>query len=228
MVWNKIEIKAGDKRGLLTIIREAPGRLRSNGTVRRMVRCQCDCGNEIVVALDYWRKKNTNPACGCRRGYNGNGRTKHGYARKNATHPLYRVWAGMIGRCETPSAGGYEHYGGRDDPITVCSEWRNDPELFIEWALANGWKKGLQIERIDNDGNYEPSNCEFVTPGRNARNKRTNRRIMFNGESRLLVEWAEHLGVSYDVLNQRINILKWPIERALTTPVRKKRNRKMS
>lgn len=154
------------------------------------------------------------------RGRNGVGRTTHGYARQNDQHPLYRVWNGMVCRCETPSSGGYESYGGRG--IRVCDEWRHDFLAFMAWALANGWKKGLHLDRIDNDGGYSPENCRFLSPAASARNKRSNRTIEFNGDKLLLVEWSEKLRISYDVLNQRINILKWPIERALTEPWRRR------
>ncbi len=155
------------------------------------------------------------------RGRNGVGRTTHGYARQDDQHPLYRVWGGMIGRCENPKAGGYERYGGRG--IKVCGEWRNSSLGFITWALANGWKKGLHIDRIDNDGNYSPENCRFVTAAVNSRNKRSSRFIEFNGETLLLSDWSERLDIPYGTLTQRIYIRKWPIERALTEPVRMQR-----
>lgn len=151
-------------------------------------------------------------------GLNGVGRTTHGYARQGDQHPLYRVWNGMICRCETPSSGGYENYGGRG--IMVCDEWRHDFVAFKEWAMANGWKKGLHIDRKDNDGNYSPDNCRFVTAAVNARNKRSSRFIEFKGETLLLADWSERLDIPYGTLAQRIYILKWTIERALTEPVR--------
>jgi hypothetical protein len=83
--------------------------------------------------------------------------------------PLHRVWNNMIVRCEWPRAKNWHRYGGRG--ISVCSEWRNSAKAFIDWALAHGYQRGLQIDRIDNDGHYEPTNCRFVTNKENQRNK---------------------------------------------------------
>ncbi|MGH9931002.1 MAG: hypothetical protein ACREA9_17480 [Pyrinomonadaceae bacterium] len=218
----RIEVKAGDQYGRLTVIREVEPLLRQNGWLRRRVECRCECGTTATTLLDSLRKGQTQ-SCGCLHRERAKGHPcTHGHARKNdPLRVLYRVWSGMIGRCETPSAGGYDRYGGRG--IGVCDEWRRDPAAFIAWALLNGWQRGMHIDRINNDGNYCPGNCRFVPPKANARNKRSNRAITFNGETLLLVEWAEKLGIPYDALNQRINILKWPIERALTEPVRARR-----
>ena len=84
--------------------------------------------------------------------------------------PLYSVWAGIKSRCNNKNAPGYKYYGKRG--IKVCKEWLSDSKAFIKWGEANGYKKGLQINRIDNDGNYTPGNCNFVTPGENFRNNR--------------------------------------------------------
>jgi len=93
-------------------------------------------------------------------------RTLHGYYK----HPLYKVWSAIRERCINKNCSTYEYYGGRG--IDICNDWLNNPRAFIEWALCHGWEKGLQIDRIDNDGNYQPSNCRFVTRGDNARNVR--------------------------------------------------------
>lgn len=89
-------------------------------------------------------------------------------------HPLYRVLTNMVSRCIYPSASNYEYYGGRG--IKVCEEWRNKPEVFIPWAIENGWEPGKEIDRIDNDADYEPSNCRFVSHADNSR-CRSNARI---------------------------------------------------
>lgn len=91
---------------------------------------------------------------------------KHGYSR----HPLYNVWKKMKQRCSLKYAETYEYYAGRG--ISVCDEWVTNPLEFIRWALRNGWQKGLQIDRINNDGNYKPGNCRFVKPIINNHNQR--------------------------------------------------------
>ena len=90
----------------------------------------------------------------------------HGYSN----HPLYHVWFNMRDRCCNKNHVAYKDYGGRG--ISVCLDWLNNPKAFIQWALCHGWEKGLWIDRIDNNGNYELGNCRFVNTGLSARNQR--------------------------------------------------------
>lgn len=85
-------------------------------------------------------------------------------------HPLYSCWQALMQRCHNPSCEGYENYGQRG--ISVCKLWQESPEAFLDWGLAHGWKEGLQIDRKNNDGNYEPENCRFVSSKVNNNNKR--------------------------------------------------------
>ena len=111
-----------------------------------------------------------------------------------AEHPdLYGVWCSMKGRCENPNRQKYKDYGGRG--IKVCEEW-HDCGVFAEWAFANGYKQGLQIDRIDNNGDYRPENCRFVTPKQNSRNRRNTKLLTVNGKTKCIAEWSEIVGVS--------------------------------
>jgi hypothetical protein len=176
------------------------------------VLCVCKCGKTKVCSLSEL-KAGRKGSCGCYRQENSKKMfEKHGIAK----HPLYSVWFQMISRCTKPSHPKYLDYGGRG--ITVCDEWKNNVTVFYDWAMANGWKKGLENDRIDNNGNYEPSNCRFVTRRINCRNKRDNRIIEYKGKSKTFIEWSEYLGLSRGILKDRINKLKWPIEKAFTTP----------
>ncbi|HDY89897.1 MAG TPA: hypothetical protein ENH82_17485 [bacterium] len=85
-------------------------------------------------------------------------------------HPLYSVWRNIKQRCSNPNIPGYKYYGGKG--IKVCEEWLNNPKAFIEWALANGYKKGLDIDRIDNNGDYKPNNCQFISHAKNSRKRK--------------------------------------------------------
>jgi hypothetical protein len=99
-------------------------------------------------------------------------------------HPVYTMWQSMKGRCRNPNNRNWRWYGARG--ITVCPEWQNDMIGFGNWALENGWQKGLQIDRIDNNGNYEPDNCHFVTREENLRNRRTRAEVRGDNNKKIL------------------------------------------
>lgn len=107
----------------------------------------------------------------------------------------------MKKRCNNPKYEHYNIYGGRG--IIVCQEWYSS-KTFYEWALKSGYKIGLQIDRIDTNGNYEPSNCRWVTPKENSQNKRNNKYLTINGETKLISQWAKEIGVTIKTLNDRI------------------------
>lgn len=139
-------------------------------------------------------RKGHTKSCGCYRydqlrDFNTKTKTVHGVA----THDAYRgTYHKMISRCYNKKNKNYHQYGGRG--ITVCEAWLNDPSLFVSWAENNGYKRGLQLDRIDNNGNYEPDNCRFVTSKINNRNRRNNVFIEVDGEKKTQVEWIEELG----------------------------------
>lgn len=128
---------------------------------------------------------------------------------------LYSKWNSMNQRCYNKKHKRYKDWGYRG--IKVCDEWKNDIHSFFTWALANGYQKGLQIDRIDNDGDYKPSNCRFVTRKENGRNKRNNVLLTYNGETRCFTDWCEKIGIGIKSLKYRIK--SWGLERALSTPV---------
>ena len=195
----------GARYGRLTVIKENG---RKHGRVLWL--CQCDCGNTITTDGIYLRQGDTK-SCGC-------------YQRDiaklvNSTHRsqktrVYNSWRGMKDRCYNEKHSSYADYGGRG--ITVCEEWRNSFESFRDWAYANGYNDDLTIDRIDPNGNYEPSNCRWATKTQQARNTRRCKKIEFNGETHNLSEWAQLIGVSYRTLYHRIFSYHMPIEKALT------------
>lgn len=143
------------KYGRLKIIGEAG----QDAQKKRVMVCECECGKIINVQLLHLRSGHTK-SCRCVT------KVSHGLRQ----HPLYNVWDNMKRRCLSPKASGYSNYGGRG--IKVCEEWINSFKKFYEWAIIDGWEKGLEIDRKDNDGNYEPSNCRFVTTTENRHNQR--------------------------------------------------------
>lgn len=112
----------------------------------------------------------------------------------------------MKTRCYNVKAKDYKNYGLRG--IKICDEWLNDSNLFIEWSLNNGYQVGLTIDRIDTNGNYEPNNCRWITSKEQQSNKRNNKLITINGETKTLSQWAEKSGLSRHVIFERIK-MKW-------------------
>lgn len=121
-------------------------------------RCMCDCGKEIICLSHSLRNRRTR-SCGC---FKIDKATKHGMKRTR----IYGIWGGMIKRCTNPKSTRYKNYGGRG--IEVCHSWR-DAATFIAWAQTHGYQDNLTIDRIDNDGNYEPGNCHWISGGDNVR-----------------------------------------------------------
>jgi hypothetical protein len=121
----------------------------------------------------------------------------------------------MSQRCTNPRHKSWSYYGGRR--ISVCDQWRNDYTAFLAHVGRRPSPKH-SLDRIDNDGNYEPGNVRWATKKEQQRNRRFNRYITLNGETLLLLDWAERIGIPHDALRDRLN-RNWPIERALTEPV---------
>lgn len=181
-----------------------------DGRSRTAWECVCDCGNLTTVLQDNLVSGKIQ-SCGCLLN-----EISH---NKNTTHhesstKLYGVWLSMRRRCDTASVPAYQHYGGRG--IRVCDAWDNSYESFRDWALSTGYSDTLTLDRIDVNGNYEPSNCRWVDRKCQANNRRTCRYITWRGETHTLMEWCEQLGLSYKKMHQRLTA-GWDPERMLTT-----------
>lgn len=175
--------------------------------------CHCSCGNEVTVRGPDLKNRHTQ-SCGCIRIDSViKPNTIHGLGN----HPLYKVWKGIKTRCLNQNDGNYTNYGGRG--ISVCSEWADDPKEFIRWGIRSGWERGLQIDRRNNDGNYDPNNCHWTDRIRQGRNRRDNVILEFNGEKRVLSEWAEIKNIKIGTLWYRLNN-GWSVEDSISTPVR--------
>lgn len=168
--------------------------------------CRCDCGTEKDILIPNLTKGKSTQCSDCR-----------GFRHGLSYHPAYRTWHGMIKRCYRAKGEDFRDYQGRG--IKVCHEWKVDVAVFIRWAEANGFKEGLQIDRKDTNGNYEPGNCRFITVKANQRNRRDNRLLTAFGETKCVSAWGEdpRCVVSFGTFTQRVSRLKWDAEKALTT-----------
>lgn len=164
--------------------------------------CKCDCGNEIIVLATNLLKNHTR-SCGCRKGnYITDKKTKHGMSKNSR---IYRIYSKMKCRCCNPTNPAYKNYGGRG--IKVCDEWLDKDNGFINfynWAVQNGYQNDLSIDRIDVNGNYEPSNCRWATDIEQANNKRSNHYLVYKGEKHTVIEWSRILGICYSSMQRRI------------------------
>lgn len=133
-------------------------------------------------------------------------------------HPLYTTYTGMKSRCYNKNQSMYYCYGAKG--VKVCEKWLNDFKAFYDWAICNGWQKGLQIDRIDNNGNYEPSNCRIATVKENNSNTSRNVLIYYNGETKTLSEWSRIISVHETTLGRRLKNM--PVIKAMTRPKHKK------
>jgi hypothetical protein len=192
----------------LTVIRRAPKRKKPTCAFWE---CRCSCGNTAIVrAVDliYGHTK----SCGCLRAQKirsvGRLRKTHG-ATGTVEH---RIWSSMKQRCENPSIPGYENYGGRG--IKVCARWRYSLENFIA-DMGKRPSARHSIDRIDTNGNYEPGNCRWATTKQQARNRRSNRVLEYEGKRATLTDFALEYGISKITLRDRLN-RGWSIDRALT------------
>ena len=204
----------GKRFGRLVVIRQDGYR---GGKIAWL--CKCDCGNEKTISSGSLTN-GYSTSCGCfRKEYMKQKATKH----LMTGSPLYYTYNNMKRRCYDERNDHYKWYGAENK--TICDEWlgKKGFAAFAEWAMNNGYSDGLQIDRIDNSKGYSPDNCHFVTPKQNCRNKRDNHYITIDGETKTIVEWAEIKGIPQTTIAARINKLGWSEEKAVLTPLLKRR-----
>lgn len=202
------------KFGRLTVISRAEDYVSPNGKHRIQWMCRCDCGIEKIVLGEALTSGRT-ISCGCAQ--------KEIASRFNQTHGktntrLYGVWCAMKRRCHNSNVPEYPRYGGRG--ISICEEWDRSFETFEAWAMVNGYDPSAErgkctLDRIDNNGNYCPDNCRWVTQRDQMSNVSYNRLITYNGETHTLAEWAREYNIPYARLSQRINRYGYSLEESL-------------
>jgi len=209
-----LKFSQGERYGLLTVLQRA-GHDKWGAVTWK---CLCDCGNLTEVPGKFLRKGSI-VSCGCRnasiRQQIGERKKTHGSSRT----PLYHAWQAMFQRCYNHKVRYYYCYGGRG--ITVCDEWRNF-KTFQDWATSHGYKQGLSIDRIDNDGPYAPENCRWATPkeqNANQRDRSDARYLTAFGKTQSLSKWRKETGINATRIWNRVFSYGWSPEKALTTPV---------
>lgn len=160
--------------------------------------CKCDCGNLTEVARGHLKTGHTK-SCGC---LQRDPTTKKHYVTHDKSNTrLYTTYQGMKARCYRKSHKHYKDYGGRG--ITICDAWLNDFMSFYNWAIDNGYREGLTIDRIDNNKGYSPDNCRFITHQEQQNNRRNNVYITYNSETKSINDWATELNVNVMTLYTR-------------------------
>lgn len=208
----KSEDLTGKRFGKLTVISKA-----ENIGDSVSWNCICDCGKTKVIR-GYSLKNGDTKSCGCL--HNEIVKQKlniHG----SSNNRLYRIWRCMKNRCERQNDVGYKLYGGRG--ISVCKEWSESFILFSNWAILNGYQNDLTIDRINVNGNYEPSNCRWITIKEQQNNKRNNLYITYNGKTHTATEWASLIGINEYTLIWRKKH-GWSDKDCIEKPIRRKIN----
>lgn len=216
----------GQRFGKLVVLDVAESNSR-----QRKWRCQCDCG-KITTPFGFLLKSGKSKSCGCVAAQKSKDRWKnptpemrakmgrHAITHNMSKHKAFRAWTDMKTRCLNPKSKWFKSYGARG--IKICQEWINSFEIF--WAdMGGSWFDGATIGRIDNDGNYEPSNARWETRSQQQRNKSNTRFIETLNGLMPIKEASETYGISVNCLRYR-QAAKWPIENIFKPSQRSKRN----
>ena len=187
----------GKRFGRFTVIGVADDGQRKTSYI-----CQCDCGNIRKVRADGLLSGRSS-SCGCYKSEVSRRNVKNVPMQKKFQETgfkvggtrLYKIWRGMKARCYNEQSPSYERYGGRG--IAICDEWKNDFLSFHEWAIENGYSDDLTIDRIDVNGNYEPSNCRWATNEQQSANRRSNINIKIGNATKTLMEWCKIFEIDY-------------------------------
>jgi len=190
---------------------------RKKGVSCTMLKCKCRCGNTTLL-FPYQFQNGSIMSCGCLKK-----RTPHNATHKLSRENLYHIWETMRLRCTSPKNKRYYLYGARG--ISVCPEWFNNFLAFREWALTNGYRKGLSLDRINSNGNYEPSNCRWVTVKEQQNNRRITKKATINGITKPVALWCDDYGIRLKTVLERIRTRGMTPEEAILTPIAKKKHR---
>lgn len=205
--WEKnsgINLSVGKRFGRLLVLKRDPD------DIRRVI-CKCDCG--AIKSTRYCVIEQGTRSCGCLAAELASKRSKtHGLSKTR----IYHCWSGIFRRCYKENDISYKNYGSRG--IRVCKRWHKFENFYADMGNPPSLKHS--IDRIDVNGNYEPSNCRWATQKEQGNNTRVNRRIKLNGTTLTLSQWSERLNIDRTTISKRIDKYKWSKTKALTTPVK--------
>lgn len=214
--WKMWEHGISDSRW--SVIGASKDVTQPNGKQIKMWKCICKCG-KIKDVNGTNLRSGKSKSCGCLSAEVARSNTfpngcnkKHGDAKTR----LYYEWMHIKARCHNSNTYNYKDYGGRG--IMICNEWDVSFESFRDWALSNGYTDELTIDRIDVNGNYEPSNCRWATPKEQSNNKRNNIMVEINGEKKTLKQWCEIYNKDYKIVHSRIKRFHWNVIDAIFLP----------
>lgn len=176
--------------------------------------CECECGNMKIVT-SHNLLNGSCKSCGCLNKELVSNRNRMRAIHGDCGTRLYHIWADMKSRCTNQNNPYFYRYGGRG--ITIYEEWCDSYVMFKEWALQNGYQKDLTLDRKNNDGNYEPSNCRWVNMSIQQNNKSSNKLLTYNGQTKTISEWSNELNIPCGTLYNRLH-KGWSVEKTLETP----------
>lgn len=202
----------GMRYGRLTAMK----RVKNSKNGQTMWQFKCECGKEIVTTGWAARSGHTT-SCGCFLSETtASLKYSHGMARTR----IYKIYQKMKERCYKETDKSYSRYGGRG--ISICDDWsgENGFDNFYKWSIKNGYSEDLTIDRMDNDGNYEPNNCRWTNAIVQANNRRNNRFVTYKGQTKTISEWSKETGISSATIRARLN-KGLSVKCALFTPVKR-------
>ena len=205
----------GQKFGRLFVVK----RVDNNKYQQVQWLCRCECGGEKVVTANALREGYTK-SCGCLKKEQDYINIAHKTHNMSSTR-IYNIWRQMKSRCYSPNCKRHKFY--YDKGIIVCNEWKNDFVTFYNWAIENGYKENLTLDRIDNDGNYEPNNCRWATITEQNNNQSNNIKIRYNNKTYSVKEFSNEYKIKRDTLCYRLK-KGWSIKKIINTPIQSKKS----
>lgn len=199
--------RVGDTIGNLTIVKLVRFKSTKNSPTRKGCICKCSCGNFIGPSRLVSLVNGDLVSCGCyqRKIHSkiiSNRNKKHGFSSRNNRDPLYVIWGTIKDRTTNLKRKDSKYYSKKG--ISICDDWKNNFPNFRNWAIKNGYKEGLSIDRIDNSKGYCPENCRWISKSLQNNNKTNNRFLTYKGVSKTITQWGRERNLGWNTINRRL------------------------